>query len=377
MYKAKLTKVAAAIGRSVDRKTASGIFIGVAVMSAGLAISQSSGLAGLSNPFVNVFGGAASGASTSPLISLEYGVIAQDQLNDAINCGNPATVGGLGEAFQSAVDLHTGMAAAGPDIESLFEASGDCFSGISQIFDLSFAIPSLGSIIAAAQSAVMAYAQKKVCTAVNKVSKQVTDPINKAITKFNGLNAYTNLNGGVNTTVGNALTALDPQLGAEYHPAAPAGSVNVATTPFSTGQTGFTATTPTLNTTGATIAQLNQQIAALQVNVGPQTQALQAAQTAAAQCAATQAASTANYQAYIAALGASATITLDQYTGCNLAGLQQTQNSAQQALTATQNQINTLVAAVTKASAPSPAVTAPVASPSNSWTNAVTGLFGN
>ena len=304
-------------------------------------------------------------------------MIAQDQLNDAINCGNPATVGGLGEAFQSAVDLHTGMAAAGPDVESLFVASGDCFAGISQIFDLSFAIPSLGSIIAAAQSAVMAYAQKKVCTAVNKVSKEVTDPINKAITKFNGLNAYTNLNGGVNTTVGNALTALDPQLGAEYHNVAPVGTVNVATTPFSTGQTGFTATTPTLNTTGASLAQLNQQIAALQANIGPQTQAQQAAMAAWQQCNAVQTASAANYATYIANLGSGATITLDQYTGCNLGALAQTQQTAQQTLIKTQTDINALLNAATLLGKPSAAVTSPVASPTTSWTNAVTGLFGN
>lgn len=73
------------------------------------------------------------------------------------------------------------MASATPNVESLFDVNDSCFASVSQIIDLSFSIPSLGSILSSAQDAVLKYAQKKVCSTVGKVSGMVTSICTSAV----------------------------------------------------------------------------------------------------------------------------------------------------------------------------------------------------
>ena len=131
------------------------------------------------------------------------------------------------------------MAAATPNVESLFDVNDQCFASISQIADLSFAIPSLASILSAAQDAVLKYAQKKVCTAVNKVSGMVATPINQTINSINQVQGFTDINGMANSAIGGALGGIDPQLGSAYKPAS-TGSYTVNANPFGASQTTFT-----------------------------------------------------------------------------------------------------------------------------------------
>lgn len=267
MFKGKLNPVAASVGRVFDKKIVTGIAIGVTVMFAGYATSQTSG-----------FSSTLSSAS-STLLSQQSSVVADDIKDE--DCG-------IGHSIGDALKIHTELASATPNVESLFDAGGDCFSGLSQLFDLSFSIPSLAGILSAAQSAVMQYAQKKVCTAVNQVTGMVTSPINSAIGKVNGMSSFTDLNGMSNGLVSQGMSSIDPQLGSSYHNAPVGATQTIGTNPFNSTQTNFggpvNAPVTNIGNSNATITALNSQIAATQAQVQPAQYALQQAQQQLASC---------------------------------------------------------------------------------------------
>ena len=144
--------------------------------------------------------------------------------------------------FKTAIGVHTEMASATPNVESLFDMNDQCFASVSQIIDLSFSIPSLGSILSSAQDAVLKYAQKKVCSTVGKVSGMVTSPVNQAIGQWNTLGQqFTDINGMANSAVGGSMSTLDPQLGSSYKPASAATTYSVNANAFASNQTVFNA----------------------------------------------------------------------------------------------------------------------------------------
>lgn len=350
MFKGALNPVAASIGRIFDQRTVIGIVIGVTVMFAGYATSQTGGLVSTLS------------AASSTLLSQQSSVIAAEVAADAEDCANGKGIGG---AIGDALKIHTELASATPNVETLFDVSGDCFSGLSQIFDLSFTIPSLASIMSAASSAVMQYAQKKVCTAVNQVSGMVTSPINAAIGKVNGLSSFTDLNGMTNGLVSKGMSSIDPALGSEYHATAPSGTTTVGTNPFNSTQTDFSGTANTGNTTGTnigtantSITALNSQIAAVQTQVGPAQYALQQAQAALASCS-----------------------TTEYYDSCPAA--QQQVATSQAALNALNQQLSGLLSQLsgvsgTTTTAQSTAVTttsAPAVTGTTSWLSSIGNLF--
>jgi hypothetical protein len=150
------------------------------VMGATLALAATAG-AGQTSWFSGVFSTGGSGRQVrAALLQVDAAMAAQIK-TDAENCGEV----GIGASIKTAIGAHSEMAAATPNVESLFDVNDQCFASISQIADLSFAIPSLASILSAAQDAVLKYAQKKVCTAVNKVSGMVAAPINQTINSIN------------------------------------------------------------------------------------------------------------------------------------------------------------------------------------------------
>lgn len=155
---------------------------------------------------------------------------------EAATCATGEKEGTIGYAIKQAVAAHTNIAAATPDVESLFDVDTDCFSGLSSLYDLSFAIPSIGSIIGAAQDAVVKYAEKKVCSAVDKVSGMVTQPVNQAIDKAQ---SYSSI---ANGQVGGSLSKLDPDLGSEYH-GVKGKDYNLNTNPFDATQSQSSANT--------------------------------------------------------------------------------------------------------------------------------------
>ena len=162
----------------------------------------------------------------------------QKMLDDLKNCDEV----GIGANIKTAIGAHSQMASATPNVESLFDVNDSCFASVSQIIDLSFSIPSLGSILSSAQDAVLKYAQKKVCSTVGKVSGMVTSPINQTIASWNQLGTqFTDINGMANSAVGGSMSTLDPQLGSSYKPASAASTYSVNANAFGSNQTVFSA----------------------------------------------------------------------------------------------------------------------------------------
>lgn len=214
-------------------KPAIGVLVGASLaLAASAGASQASG-----NWFSSVFSTGGSNATTGVSASMAAVDAAMNQKmqDDLKNCDDV----GIGASIKTAIGAHSEMASATPNVESLFDVNSDCFSSIGQIFDLSFAIPSLASILSSAQDAVLKYAQKKVCTAVGKVSGMVTSPINQAIGQINQLQGFTDINGMANSAIGGSMGALDPQLGSTYKPASASTGYTVNANTFGANQTVF------------------------------------------------------------------------------------------------------------------------------------------
>ena len=280
----KLTPIAASVGNIVRSNTrfALGIAVGVSVMFAGYAVSAVS-----------------SGSGSSQLLSQQTSVVADSIKADAEACATGTLDGSIGHSIKQAMQIHQTIAAAPVNVESLFDVNSDCFSGLNQIYDLSFSIPSLSSIIGAASDAVMKYAQKKVCTAVNQISGLVTDPINQAIGEINQLGSLGDLNGLTNGLVSQGISQIDPNIAAGY--SAPAGGTyTVGTNPFGSSQVDFGGTNGDMGSTNAQINSLNQQIANVQAQVGPAQYQLQQAQQQLSNCQAYQYNNCTSYQQQVA-----------------------------------------------------------------------------
>jgi hypothetical protein len=235
MKNQSLNRMAQAVRGSFDRRTIGGIVIGAAIMMSTMATAQTGG-----GWFSGLFSGsgATGGGSNNTLISQQDSVVTASINEEAEKCAEGAP-GSIGSAISTAVNVHIQIASATPRVETLFDANDSCFSALSNLFDLSFAIPSLASIMNSATTAVMKYAEKKVCTAVNRVTGLVTSPLNQAINKVNGFANFGDINGMANGAINKKMSNIDPELGREYHPNVAEGAYQLNTQPFSSGQTTF------------------------------------------------------------------------------------------------------------------------------------------
>lgn len=217
-------------------KPAIGLLVGASLaLAASAGASQSGG-----NWFSSAFstGGSSASSGVSSEMAAVDAAMNQKMQDDLKNCDDV----GIGASIKTAIGAHSQMASATPSVESLFDVNDSCFASVSQIIDLSFSIPSLGSILSSAQDAVLKYAQKKVCSTVGKVSGMVTSPINQAIGQWNTLGQpFTDINGMANSAVGGSLSTLDPQLGSAYKPAAATSGYSVNANAFGSNQTVFSA----------------------------------------------------------------------------------------------------------------------------------------
>jgi len=210
---------------SIDRRVAIGITLSVGLVSGYTVSAVSKGYSQVN--------------TRSQLLSNQSSVVADSIKKDAEDCVTGEKEGTIGYSIKQALNIHTQFASATPNIESLFDINNDCFSGINQVIDLSFTIPSLSSIMSSAQDAMMRYAEKKICTAVNNITGLVTTPINQSIDKVNQLNSFGDLNGLTNDLVKQGMTRIDPNLGAEYHNKENGGTYNINVNPFNAIQTDF------------------------------------------------------------------------------------------------------------------------------------------
>ncbi len=269
----------AVLPKALNRQMVAGMFIGAAVMlSAVASADDSSSSSWWSSAFST--GGDSSSTSSQDLISQQDSVVAAQISAEVVPCSQAAS-GTVGGAIQTAMTAHQQIASATPAVESLFDVNSSCFSSINQIFDLSFAIPSLASILSSAESAVMQYAQKQICTAVNQVTGMVTTPINQAIGQVNSLAGFADINGMAN----GSMTSIDPNLGSTYH-APVAGGTYTTGSGFTSGQTTFSggSTSGNINSNTAEITALTAQIAQQQITINTDTQAVQSAQSNYSSC---------------------------------------------------------------------------------------------
>lgn len=253
-----------------DKRFIAGTVLGLSLLAGGYALSAGGGGGG---------GGSSSDPSSTLLSDQESAITAQMK-QDAEDCAKGDKEGTVGHAINMSLKAHLELASASPNVEQLFDVNADCFAGLSSLIDLSFAIPSLATILSAAQNAVMAYAKKKICSAVSKVTGMVTGPINQAIGQANGyIGALNGLSANLNN--GGGLGMLDPNLGANYN----VGSSGTYTTgqPFGNN----TPPAPGDSTGGADgtgnytqVQQLTQQLGQVQGSLGPAQDALGQAQQA-------------------------------------------------------------------------------------------------
>lgn len=166
---------------------------------------------------------------------------------DAEKCADGKTPGTVGYSIHQAQQIHTKMASVRPNTESLFDINSDCFAGLTKLLDLSFAIPSLASILSAVQKAVLEYAKKKICTAVLQATTMITSPINAAIGDINKMEGFTDLNGMTVGIVGSGMRTIDPKLGAEYLGSQGGGDYTMNTNQFGVEQTTFSTSSPSNN----------------------------------------------------------------------------------------------------------------------------------
>lgn len=220
-------------------RPALGTFIGASlVLAASASATQSS--AWFSSLYAST-GSPGSTASANLVASADAAMTAKMQ-DDLQNCDDV----GIGASIKTAVGIHSELASATPNVESLFDVNNSCFSSVAQLIDLSSTIPSWQSIISSAEQIVLQYAQKKACSAVSQVSGMVTSPINQVVGSWNQLGSkFTAINGSSNSSLS---TYVNPQLGAQYQPA-PATSYAVNTNPFQTSQTTFSSTSAAQTTT--------------------------------------------------------------------------------------------------------------------------------
>lgn len=253
--------------------------------------------------------------STPPLLSQQTSVVADSIKQEAQQCATGEAEGSIGNAIKNALKIHTELAAAMPNTEELFSPFKDCFSGLLGTWDLSFAIPSLSSIRDAVGQALLKFAKKKVCTAVDQARAMVTGPLNQAIsglTAGTGMGSIGDLNGLSNGLISGGLAMIDPDLGSQYsHPPSQI-EYNVNLNPFSstpldfsggdssgggsTGGLGSSGSVGQINSGSSQIGGINSQLANLQAQVGPAQQAVSQAQSRLSSCQAQSYNNCTNYE---------------------------------------------------------------------------------
>lgn len=259
----------------------------------------------------------ASVANSNTLLSQQTSVVADSIKQEAEQCATGEAEGSIGNAIKNALKIHTELAAAMPNTEELFSPFKDCFSGLLGTWDLSFAIPSLASIRDAVGQALMKFAKKKVCTAVDQARQMVTTPINQAIgglTAGTGMGGIGDLNGLSNGLISGGLAMIDPNLGAQYAKPPSQLDYNVNVNPFgdtpldfggggsgggTSGGMGSSGATGQINSGNSQIGGINSQLANLQAQVGPAQQSVSQAQSRLASCQAQTYNSCGNYEAAV------------------------------------------------------------------------------
>lgn len=139
----------------------------------------------------------------------------QDSVDSAaLDCAddtNPDTIAG---AQKAGIEEDQQVAVKPYNLNKLFEIGKDkgCFAALSEFPDLSMNIPSLSDIYANMTKALLKYATRKVCDAVNDTIEEVISPMKSALDQVSE-RGQLDLNGRVNKEMTTRMYDFDPELG--------------------------------------------------------------------------------------------------------------------------------------------------------------------
>lgn len=175
---------------------------------------------------------------------------------------------GIGKVVKDNLDLQMTVWGRPIDINKMFSpaSQGGCFADIGKIIDLSVTIPSLDTIINAAQQMVVDYATKKACDAMKTASTELVGPLNDVIGEINKAGQYTDVSGALGTAVNGQLGKLDPGLvmpsgafeGGDTYTIN--GSRSTGTVSYSTDQKASTSTPSNAKTSSSESTSVTQSI---------------------------------------------------------------------------------------------------------------------
>ena len=238
----------------IDKKIIAGVILGITIAAGTSVIAddKTQDNTNVLGSIANFFGIKSTGSNNNTVSAIN-----KELELEAKKCAEGAN-DTLGAAIKNAAKIHLEIAAVAPPVEELFD--GDCFSGLMSIFDLSFAIPSLASIMAAVTQAMIKFAQKQVCRAVKQASTMISDPINKAISKINSLQGLTDTNGLINGMVGQGLDSIEQNLGNEYLAPKASETITVEANAFQLSQSSIENGANSNNNTTSSVDNSNNNI---------------------------------------------------------------------------------------------------------------------
>lgn len=162
-------------------------------------------------------------AASAVSIAEQRSIVADNIKQDATECAEGSKDGSLGKAIKDALDAHINIAGTQIDTEKFFDSSSSCFSSLMEMNDLSFSIPTVGSMLSAAQSAVKRFIKKQVCSMAGEISSTVLDPLNSTIKSLSSVASFRTING---------FTGNMGDLSFRTSPSSKDGSYTISENPF-------------------------------------------------------------------------------------------------------------------------------------------------
>lgn len=172
---------------------------------------------------------------------------------------------GIGKVVQDNLNLQMTVWGRPIDVNKMFSPSsqGGCFADIGKIIDLSVTIPSLDTIINAAQQMVVDYATKKACDAMKTASTELVGPLNDVIGEINKAGQYTDVSGALGTAMNKEIGKIDPGLvmpsgafgGDTYNLNGATGAVSYSTQPTTTQKSSNASTSNTTSSGSSSVSQ--------------------------------------------------------------------------------------------------------------------------
>lgn len=141
-------------------------------------------------------------------------------------CANPDQEGTLANAQKKAIEDARKMDTAGINLDDVFKLGGNgCFDALGNFPDLSVMIPSISEIAASLKQALVDYATRKVCQAVNSALEEALSPIQDSMDKLSKRGSL-DLNGEINKEMLRKMYGIDAELGRVSQSSPPAKKVD-------------------------------------------------------------------------------------------------------------------------------------------------------